>query len=161
MANIDETTIDYGLGIKPETNPLDLSDISKAALITMLSDAKFLIIDELSMLLSGLRTDIDSKLREEFKGIKEKKFAVLAAMTAADLFQVSPVKGKVIFSKFCDKDSLKHLLRLQLKHLYNYAVLTAVVILAAAAKQRDKPFIDLLNKVWVGNIDDDVKNYLR
>ena len=150
MENIDETTIDSGLGIKPETNPLDLSDKSKAALIAMLSDAKFLIIDELSMLLSGLRTDIDSKLREEFEGIKEKNLAALLAMTAADLFEESPVK-----------DSLKHLLRLQWKHLYNYAVLTAVLVLAVAAKQRDKPFIDLLNKVWVGNIDDDVKNYLR
>ena len=102
----------------------------------MLSDAKFLIIDELSMLLSGLRTDIDSKLREEFKGIKEKNLAALSAMTAADLFEESPVK-----------DSLKHLLRLQLKHLYNYAVLTAALVLAITAKQRDKPFIDLLNKV--------------
>ena len=34
-------------------------------------------------------------------------------------------------------------------------------MLAVAAKQRDKPFIDLLNKVSVGNIDGDVKNYLR
>ena len=102
MENIDETTIDSGLGRKPETNPLDLSDKSKAALIAMLSDAKFLIIDELSMLLSGLRTDIDSKLREEFEGIKEKNLAAILAMTAADLFEESPVK-----------DSLKHLLRLQ------------------------------------------------
>lgn len=34
-------------------------------------------------------------------------------------------------------------------------------MLAVAAKQRDKRFIDLLNKVSVGNIDGDVKNYLR
>ena len=73
-------------------------------------------------------------------------------MTVADFVQVPPAEVKLIFSQFSNEDSLRHLLRLQLKHLCNYAKSTVAV------KQRDKLFIDLLNKFWVGNIDGDVKS---
>ena len=76
-------------------------------------------------------------------------------MTVADLLQLPPGRGKFIFSQFCDKDSMKHLLGLQLWHLFQYAELTEVV------RQNDQLFIDLLNKVRVGNIDDEVEKLLK
>ena len=66
-----------------------------------------------------------------------------------------PVGGKLTFSRFFDKDSMKHLLSFQLWQVFKYEDLTEVV------RQNYKLLIDLLNKVWVGNIDDDVKNLLK
>ena len=107
------------------------------------------------MVSGGLWTDIDSRLAEIFMMIPEKAFADLSVVTVADLCQLPPVRGKLIFSQFFDKDSMKHLLGSQLWHLFKYAELAEVV------RQNDKLFIDLLNKVRVGNTDDDAENLLK
>ena len=153
--NIGRTTIHSGLGIKPGTKLLGLNDKSKAGLGNRLSEVKILIMDELSMVSNGLWTDIDSRLGEIFMKIREKAFAGLSVMTVADLLQLPPARGKLTFSRFCDKDSMKHLLGLQLCHLFKHAELTEV------ARQNDRLFIDLLNKVQVGKIDDDVEKLLK
>ena len=90
-----------------------------------------------------------------FITIPEKAFAGHSVMTVVDLLQLPQVIGKLIFSQFCDKDSIKHLLGSQLWHFFKYAELTEV------ARQNDELFIDLLNKVRVGNIDNDVKKLLK
>ena len=153
--NIGGTTIHSGLGIQPRIKLFSLNDKSKAVLRNRLSEVKFLIIDKLSMVSSDLWTDIDSRLGEIFMMIPGKAFAGLSIMTAADLLQLSPVRGKLIFFQFFDKDSMKLLLGLHLWHLFKYAELTEIV------RQKDKLFIDLLNKVRVGNIDDDVEKLLK
>ena len=50
---------------------------------------------------------------------------------------------------------MKHLLGLHLWHLFQIAELTEVV------RQNDKLFPNLLNKVQVGNIHDDVEKLLK
>ena len=47
---------------------------------------------------------------------------------------------------------MKHLSGLQLWHLFKYAELNDEVIM-----QNEKLFVDLLNKVWLSNIGDDVE----
>ena len=108
MVNIGGSTIHSGLGIKLGTKLLGLNDKSKAALRNRLSEVKFLFIDEISMVSSELWTDIDSRLGEIFMTIRKEAFAGLSVMIVADLFQLPPVRGKLIFSRFCDKDSMKH-----------------------------------------------------
>ena len=115
---------------------------------------KFLIIDELSMMSSDLWVDINSRLQEIFM-IIEKSFAGISFMTVYEFLQLPSVLGKFIFSPFSDKDRMKHLLRLQLWHLFKYAELTEAV------RQNDKPFIDTLNKVRIGNVDNDVEQLFR
>ena len=79
----------------------------------------------------------------------------LSVMTVADLLQLPPVRRNLIFLRFLDKDSINHLLGLQLYHLFEYAELTEVVI------ENDKLYVDLLKKVWVGNTDDVAERLLK
>ena len=46
--------------------------------------------------------------------IPEKAFVGLSIMTIADLLQLPPIRGKLIFFQFSGKDSMKNLLSLQL-----------------------------------------------
>ena len=85
----------------------------------------------------------------------EKAFAGLFVMTVADLLQRPSVRENLTFSQFSDKDNMEHLLGLQLWHLFKYAELTEVIM------QNNKLFVDLLNKVRVGNIDDGVEKLLK
>ena len=113
--NIGWRTIHSGLGIKPGTKLYGLSDKSKAALRNRLSEVKLIVICALSMLSSDLWTDIDSRLGEIFMMIPEISFAGLSVVTVADLLQLPPVRGKLIFSRFSDKDSMRHLFGLAIK----------------------------------------------
>ena len=94
-------------------------------------------------------------MEEIFIVILEKIFAGLSVIIVADLLQLPPVRGKLVFSQFSDKDSMKHLFGLQLWHLCKFAELTEVV------SENDKMLIDLLNNVRVVNIDDDVIKLLK
>ena len=58
-ANIGGITIHSGLGIKPGIRLRGLNDKSKAALRNKLSEVKFLIVDELSMVSTDLWVDIN------------------------------------------------------------------------------------------------------
>ena len=122
---------------------------------TSLSEVKILVKDEISIVSIDLWTDNDSRLGEIFVVIPEKAFDVLSIMTVADLLQLLPIREKLIFLRFFGKDSMKNLLGLQLWHLFKYAKLTEVV------RPNNKLFVNLLNKVRVGNIDDDFEKLLK
>ena len=126
-ANIGGTAFHSGLGIKSGTKLLRLNDKSKGTLRNRLSEVRFFIIDKLSMISSDLWEDIDSRLGEIFMKIPEKAFAGISVITVGDLLQLPPVRGKLIFSEFCDKNSMKHLLDLQLRHLFKHAEITEVI----------------------------------
>ena len=70
------------------------------------------------MVSGNLWTDIDSSLGEFFMMIAKKAFSSLLVIDVANFLQLPSVRGKLIFSRFCDKDSIKHLLGLQLWHLF-------------------------------------------
>ena len=86
VVNIGGTTIHSGLGIKPGIKLVGLNDKSKTALRNKLSEVKFLIIDELSMVSSNLWIDINSRLKEIFVMIPEKAFCGLSVTTVATFF---------------------------------------------------------------------------
>ena len=61
------------------------------------------------MVTSDLQTDTDSMLGELFMLIPVKAFAGLSVITVEDLLKLPPVREKLIFSQFYDKDCMKHL----------------------------------------------------
>ena len=134
--NIGGTINHSGLRIKPGIKLFGLNEKSKAFLRDRLSEVKFLITDCFYMVSNDLWTDINSRLGEMFMMITKKAFASLSGMTVAHLLQLSPVRGKLIFSRLSNKDSIKHLLGLQLWYLFQYAELTGV------KRQIDKLFVD-------------------
>ena len=97
--NIGGTNIYSGLGPKFETKVL--VEMTNLYYIKRLSEVKLL-------------TDFDSNLREIFMMIPEKAFPCLSVTNVADFLQLSPVRGKLIFSKFSNNYSVKHLLGMQL-----------------------------------------------
>ena len=76
----------------------------------MLSEVKILTINEFSMVSTNLWIDIDSSLGEVFSIIPKKAFPDLSVTTVADFLQLPRTRGKLIFSQFSDKDSIKNLL---------------------------------------------------
>ena len=111
--NVGGTTIHFGLGINPGTKLLGLMTNLRNVSLKM----KFLIMSELSIVWSDLWTVVVSILGEIFIMIPEKAFFYLSIMTIADLLQLPPIRGKLIFSQFSVKTSMKHLLGLQSWHL--------------------------------------------
>ena len=87
--------------------------------------------------------------------IPKKAFAGLSVMTVADLFQLTLVWGKLMFSHFFEKVSMKHLLGLLFWYLFKHVKFTKVV------RQNNELFINIFNKVRVGNIDNDVEKYIK
>ena len=80
---------------------LDLNDKSKASLRNRLSEVKFLIISEFSMVSSDLWRHVASTLGEIFTVIPEKAFAGLSVTTVEDLTQLTFSQRKTyIFTIF-------------------------------------------------------------
>ena len=74
----------------------------------------------------------------------------LLVITVANLLQLPPVRGKLK-----DSNSVKYLLDFQLWHLFEYPELTEIV------REKDKLFIDLLNKFQVVNANEYVEKLLK
>ena len=152
--NIGETTIHSGLGIKPGVKVLGLSDKMKASLRNKLSEVKMVIIDEFLMVSSDLFFKINARLLEISMCSTAVEFARLTVVLVADLLQLPPVMGKPVYVTVDGCDSLERSLALNLWHMFQFAELIEVM------RQRgDAKFINLLNKIRVGNID--VQKHIR
>ena len=81
---------------------------------------------------------------------------LLIVVLVADLCQLLPVMGKPVYAPADGCDSLERHLILNLWRIFQFAELTEVM------RQRgDTKFIHLLNKIQVGNVDEDVQKQIR
>ena len=108
------------------------------------------------MVSSDLLFKINAELLEIFMCSTETKFAGLTVALMADLLQLLPVMGKPVYATADGCDSLERHLSLNLWRMFQFAELTEVM------RQRgDTKFIHLLNKIQVGNVDEDVQKQIR
>ena len=80
------------------------------------------------------------------------QFAGLTVVLVADLLQLLPVMGKPVYVNVDGCDSLERHLALNLWCMFHFAELTELMRQRGGTK-----LIDLLNKIQVGNIDDNVE----
>ena len=108
------------------------------------------------MVPSDLFFKIKAPLLEIFICSTAVELAGLAVVLVADLLQLPPVMGNPVYVTVDGYDSLERHLALNLWRMLQFAELTEVM------RQRgDTKFLYLLNKVQVGNLDEDVQKQIR
>ena len=75
---------------------------------------KCLVIDELYMVSSNLWIDVDSRLEEILIVIPQKNIWCYFSSDSNRFASTTSSQRKTYISRFCDKDSIKHMLDLQL-----------------------------------------------
>jgi len=150
--NVDGTTIHTGLGIQTRGKYFPLNDRNRTALRQKLEKVEIILIDEISMVSSKLFQEINLRLREIFSC--DKPFGGKPVIICGDLFQLPPVKGKPVYD--FNSESLQGILNFELWDKFNVAELTEVM-----RQKGDDIFIDLLNKVRTGNVDENAVNILK
>uniref|UniRef100_A0A7M5V9S6 ATP-dependent DNA helicase n=2 Tax=Clytia hemisphaerica TaxID=252671 RepID=A0A7M5V9S6_9CNID len=169
--NVNGTTIHTGL-IIPTTEFFSLSGSSKANLQKKLACVEVIMIDEISMVPNRLFRKIDQRLRDIFN--MKKPFAGKSVLLCGDLYQLPPIFKDPIYKvpilkkdpnngnenkkrESHDRPSLMdELYGFELWRSFQMAELTEVM------RQRDDiHFVDLLNQIRVGELDDEKEELLK
>ena len=152
--NVAGATIHSALGIPVgnfcKTIP-KLNDKNKSKLRNALSSTKVILIDEISMVSNSLLLNIHQRLNEIF-GTEDLPFAGLSIIALGDLYQLPPINQRSIYAEY--KDAMLNIFPLW--RLFKIAELTEIM-----RQKGDTTFIDLLNKVRVGNMDAHAEELLR
>ena len=154
--NIGGTTIHSALGIKRGIKLMALSDKAKATLRNKLSQVEMLIIDKISMVSRDLFYKTHARILEIFMSPTPTRFAGLSVVVLGDFLQLPSVRGKPIYALIDDHERIEGFLSLDLWNIFKFAELTEVM------KQRgDIEFIEFLNKIRVGNLDESIQTRLK
>ena len=144
--NVNGTTIHSGLNIPTRGKLFPLNNKSKTALRFKLACVELIMIDEVSMVPSKLFKEIDLRLREIFSC--DMPFGGKPIIICGDLYQLPPVTGTPVYMH--DSSHIQGILGLELWRNFHLAELTEVM------RQRgDIQFIDLLNQVRLGMLDEE------
>ena len=113
------------------------------------------IFDELSMISSDLVFKINARLLEIFMCSTAVEFSGMTVLPAVDLLQLPPLMNKSVYATVDSCDSIERHLALHLWHMLHFTEMAEVM------RQRgETKFFDLLNKILVGNVDEDVQKQI-
>ena len=128
----------------------------KASLKNRLTEVRMVLTDELSMVSSDLFYQIHARLVDIFLCNVTVAFSGLAVVFLGDFLQLPLVRGKPMYACVDEIDKIYRLLSLNLWHMFRFAELTEVM-----RQKSDAEFINLLNKIRIGDTDADVQQKLK
>lgn len=130
-----------------------LSDKAKAMLRSKLPEVKILIIDEISMVSRNLFYKAHTIVLEIFTPPTLIPFAGLSIAILGDFLQLPSVRGKSKYALVSDHERMEGFLKLDLWNVFKFVELTEIM-----RQTRDTEFIELLNKIRLGNGMNQYKN---
>ena len=151
--NIGGTTLHSGLDFKIGKKYIPLSSESQQTMTKLLENVKVLIMDELSKISADLLYDVNKRMQSIMTS--EDPFGGVAVDLLGDILQLPPIRGEAIFLEPRSEQNLA--LYNSEENLWNNF---EVVVLECIFRQGKNEFMEVLNKVRVGNIDEQVKTLL-
>ena len=144
--NIDGTTVNTGLGIPKETGAYlpAMSDQRKTQYRLALKELKLIIIDEISMVGNITLLHIHQRLKDIFGSAE--LFAGISIIAVGDLYQLPPIKKKVIFENFnIESYNLSH----------PWSVFRMTELTEIMRQKNDKAYTELLNRIRAASHTED------
>ena len=117
-------TVHSGLGINVGSKMFPMNDRQCASLRNKLSEARFLITDEISMVFSMLFYQVNQRLNEIFGCPDSACFGGIPVFVCSDFSYFPPVKGSPLYSA---SSSIKSILSLDLRIRFKMVEFTEVV----------------------------------
>ncbi len=156
--NVGGQTIHSFFGLKPSLqNPYDAGKISENK-IKLLKNIDTLVIDEISMVRSDVMNMIDLKLRIA-RGCSDKVFGGCQVIAFGDLFQLAPVidKDEIVREYIYDNFGSEFFFATKgiSENPFN------IVELNKVHRQTDERFINILNDVRIGKVDNTLLNTIN
>lgn len=114
-----------------------MSDQKRPQIRIALSDLKLVIIDEISMVSNTTLLHIHQRLKEIFATPNNQLFAGLSLITLGDLYQLPPIRQRLVFEEY--KNNVHNL-------CHPWLVFKMIELTENMRQKEDQPFTLLLNR---------------
>ena len=144
--NINGNTVHSGLHIPCQGKLFPLNDANKVELINKYAEVELVIIDKIPMVSSKLFYQIQKRLSEIFSPRQDIPFGGKSVLMCGNLRELPPVRAKPVFT-FNDTETTEGYINMDLCLKIRLAELDQLM------HQDDEIFVNMLNKIRVGEID--------
>ena len=152
--NINSNTIHPRLHLPFLGKLFPFNDANNAKLRNKYSDVELVIIDEISMVSTKLFYQVHKCIYEIFCPGQDIPFGGKSVLFCGDLYQLPPVRFKPVFT-FNKTETMEGFISSDLWQKFRLAELDQVIC------QDNEMFINLFNKIRVGQIDQNIKHVIK
>ena len=152
--SVNGVTVHSALGLSCRGKLFPLNSNILAALRSKYADVELIILDEFSMVSKKVVYQMRRRLLEIFN-LPNLLFAGRSNLVVGNFHQLPPVRAVSVYASSLDADHPESYIANDLWRMFSFAELTEVM-----RQKEHKHFIDILNKVCVGNEDSEVERTL-